>query len=434
MPALEKPYHRRETSPYFFYPMFHPKKDRLSGNDAAVFYESLDNKCKKGTRCEVYIHIPFCDSFCHMCACYKTHTPRDKSILKQYVDQLKREIGRYSKKTYVQSLDMESVYFGGGTPSVLTPDMIEDLLCFTKDHLPVKKNTEITFEGDVRTLKDRYRLTALRNSGCNRISFGVQTFNPLSRKLSGLVPTKDEILRCIEVLKDLDYRINFDIMYGLPSQNLSVFKEDLNTAMEVGADGLDLYETVLYPTTKLFQLRHSRDLPDGDERMEMLSFALGFLREQGFRQKSRAIFQKKNNFCRKLAVDTYFCPDTLAIGDSAIGCMNDFAYRNDSPLMEYMDWKDPKVLPLRLGLKLDQHDRYTRRILSLARNLTLNKKRFWKEIDYFKDAIQKLEQNGLVAENAHQLYLTDVGRLWTDNIITDLISTQQKMRSWKIIY
>jgi oxygen-independent coproporphyrinogen-3 oxidase len=248
MPEQEEPYQERATYPLFFYPMFHPAKHKLSKSDVDSFCRRLEERVKVPTICEIYIHIPFCDSFCHMCACYKTHTPRDKKIMVDYVEMLKKEMDFYAQTPYVQSLDVECVYFGGGTPTTLPAALIEELVSYTKECFDLKPQTEINYEGEVRTLKDKERLNALKKAGCDRISFGVQTFDPNSRKLTGLVPTFHEIRECIENLRELGYKINFDLMFGLPGQSFDTWKDDLDTALELGAEGLDLYESVIYPT------------------------------------------------------------------------------------------------------------------------------------------------------------------------------------------
>ncbi|RJQ65559.1 MAG: coproporphyrinogen III oxidase family protein [Desulfobacteraceae bacterium] len=430
---VKNPFKVRSTAPLFFYPMFHPGKDMMTRDKINSFIGNLQNPCVPSKKAEIYVHIPFCDSFCHMCACYKTHTPRDKSILARYVELLRREMDYYAGTPYVQALEIECVYFGGGTPSTLTRELIEELITHTKSRFNISGNKEITFEGDVRTLKDRDRLEALRRSGCNRVSFGVQTLNKTARKLSGLVPTLEEIKECIHTLRAYGYKINFDLMFGLPGQDMDIWKEDLQAAVELGVEGIDIYETIVYPTTKLFQLRHKRPMADGGQRMEMLSFAIEYLGTNSFVQKSKAIHEKDGNEFKLLQLG-HESPDTVAIGDSAIGYLNNYAYRNVSPLTAYMNRGNHAPLPLRLGIELDKEDYYARRMLILPKILKISKSKYSEEIRHYRDKVNEMIDMNLIEEDAEYLKLTPLGKLWTDNIAYELIPSRKRGRMWKIMY
>lgn len=434
MSNQKKPYQERVTYPLFFYPMFHPTRHMLSKDDVHSFYQALQEKCPRPTKDEIYIHIPFCDSFCHMCACYKTHTPRDQKIMYDYVRVIKMEMASYAQTPYVQSLDIRCVYFGGGTPTTLPAELIEELVSYTKECFNLKPQTEITYEGEVRTLKDKERLQALCNAGCNRVSFGVQTFDPTSRKLTGLVPTFQDIRECINNLREFGYKVNFDLMYGLPGQTFEAWKNDLSLAVELEADGLDLYETIIYPSTKLFRFRHKLEMADENQRLEMLKFAINYLQENGFTQKSRAVYEKPgNNF--KLVSIGQEPHNTIAVGDNALGYLNHFAYRNYSPLPVYMNMSQEDMkLPIRLGFQLDQEDVFTKAMAILPKAIRIRKHIFKEEINYFRHILDSLEQKGLIEEDEEEIKLTDLGLLWTDNIIWDLVPPGQKRLAWKIMY
>ena len=125
----------------------------------------------------------------------------------------------------------------------------------------------------MRSLKDKERLAVLREFGCTRVSFGVQTFNKRSRAFSGLKPRIADIRECIDNTREFGYDVNLDLMYGLPGQTPDVWMRDLRIAVEdVGAANIDIYDTVLYPHTILFQKRHQLkdELADWHARLEMM--------------------------------------------------------------------------------------------------------------------------------------------------------------------
>jgi oxygen-independent coproporphyrinogen-3 oxidase len=399
--------------------------------------DGLRRSGRAGDLASIYLHIPFCRNFCLFCPIYKTGVP-DETGLADYVDHLVREMRVYAKLQYVRKLRFGAIYVGGGSPSLLSPSLLSTLLTAVRDHFPLVEGCEISVEGEVRTLNDPDRLEALRAHGCTRISFGVQSFDPFVRLKSNLRPRQEEIETCVKGLRGAGFDVNMDLMFGLPGQTLAVWQADLARAVQMGADQLDCYDTVLYPNTKLFRLRHKYKalLADDVEKTAMFSYALDFCPSVGLEQRTNAIFSRDGvRFKLPSLFSGEGIYEIVALGDSAIGYLNGTAYRNISPLDRYMAWSGSPELPVRLIHALTPEERCTKRMLSFCRMLHVAKAELTPELLAFvRPILDDLIARGVVEEDAEELRLTRQGRLWYDNVFLSFIPRKQRAKMWKIMY
>lgn len=435
-----RPYQERVALPTFFFPFLSPNCDKATQEDIDFFYQKLNERCTTYKKALLYVHIPFCDSLCHFCAFYRVLTP-SMNVIEEYIKALKREMQTYSQTPYVRSLKIESIYFGGGSPSVLPPKVIDDLLFWTRDCFNLEPNIEFTYEGEIRTLKDKERLKVIYKNGCNRVSFGIQTFDREARRQVGLVPSFEEVIECIRNVGEMGYDINVDLMYGLPGQTMSVWKKDLSRAVELGVANIDIYDTILYPTSRLFQHRHNlkKKFPDEDTRIEMFRYALNYLKQEGYFHETIEDFSlpdKGYQMKKLLYGGGDGTAEIIGIGVNSIGFLSNIAYRNSSPLRDYVEWfASTKQFPIRLSCKVTSEDIATRVMVYLSKLLKIGKRYITKEvIDRHRNTLNRMQKQGLIEENDSIIKLTDIGVLWADNIATEFLEAKQKQKMWKVMY
>jgi len=400
---------------------------------------NLKVQAPPGRELLLYVHIPFCSSLCHFCGFYRTLAPEQDAI-DRYLAAIKNEMELYAQMPYIRSLSLRSIYFGGGSPSVLNPGQIDDLLKWTKRCFRPVSGTEWTFEGEARTIKDMKRLNIIRENGCSRISFGVQSFHEDVRKKAGIAATMHDVRECIGNLREMGYDINIDLMYGLPGQTLSVWKEDLATAVDIGAVHVDIYDTIFYPNTKMF--RHSAkyldEIPGERERLEMFDHALSWLASSGYRQETIEDFALKGSgyhMKRMLYGGNDGHAEMLGIGASSIGFLNKQAYRNFSVLEDYIDPLRSNVLPLRMVHKTTDSEMGVRMLVYLPRLLKIIKGNVGSEVlKLFCDTIEWMKEKGLIEENDVYLSLTRKGCLWADNIAMEFMDERQRKKMWQLLY
>jgi oxygen-independent coproporphyrinogen-3 oxidase len=432
-----RPFERRESLPQFFYPFLSPISDSADEAQVNLFTNSLSCKDPDGNLAGIYIHIPFCRNFCVFCPIYKTKIP-DEAGLAAYVEQLIREMDIYADLPYTRSLTFGAVYIGGGSPSSLPLPLVQRLLIAVRERFTLVDDCEITVEGEVRTLNEPGRLDGYKHAGCNRISFGVQSFDPFVRRKSNLRPRLEEIKTLIKNLHDTGYPVNMDMMYGLPGQTLEVWKTDLALAVDLGADQIDFYDTITYPNTKLFKLRHKyKSIMAGEsEKIAMVEHLLNFLPQQGLDPRINHIFSREGN---RFDWVTFLYSDgiaeTLAVGDSAIGYLNGRIYRNASPIDAYMAWKGTPRLPVRLLHTLTPEERSIKNIQRFCRFLQAEKDQLGTALlNIWRPVFDDLISRGVMGENSRRLWLTKLGQIWYDNVFLAFLPPEQRFKMWKIMY
>ena len=215
----------------------------------------------------VYLHIPFCEKKCNYCAFCSYATLKNKD---EYVSSLLKEIKFHYKNNY-----LNTIYFGGGTPSLLDNSDIERILnCFNYD-----KNTEVTLEANPNSL-DKNKLMFYKNIGINRLSLGVQSFNDDILSLIGRCHSSKDIYRTIEDIKNLEFdNYSIDLMYGLPSQNLEDWKKTLLKALEINPPHISLYGLKIEKGT-IFYKNLPENLPDDDIQSKMYNLAIEILADK----------------------------------------------------------------------------------------------------------------------------------------------------------
>ena len=434
---LPRPFEQRESLPQFFYPFLSPLSDRADEARVTRFTESLASPARPEALAGLYIHIPFCRNFCVYCPIYKTRIP-DEAGLWAYVDHLIKEMDAYANLSYVRGLKIGAVYIGGGSPSCLPIPLMRRLLLAVPERFTLIGECEITVEGEVRTLNDPQRLDVLRRSGCTRISFGVQSLDPFVRRKSNLRPKLENIEALVKNLRHFGYTVNMDMMFGLPGQTPAVWQADLARAVDLGADQIDCYDTITYPNTKLFKLRHKyKSIMAGEsEKIAMADHALEFLPRQGLLPVINHIFSREGNrFDWVSLMHSDGTAEMVAVGDSAIGYLNGCAYRNTSPIEAYMAWNGTPRLPVRLLHSLTIEERYVKGMLRFCRFLHTQKDQLDAALlEHMRPVIDDLIGRGVIEEDSRSLRLTRLGQIWFDNVFLSFVPSSQRLRMWKIIY
>ena len=218
----------------------------------------------------VYLHIPFCRSRCSYCD-FATDVYKNAEIVESYVSAIVKEI-EFSPKNEI----IDTIYFGGGTPSLLSARQLETILKRVHDVFSVTDDAEITMEMNpatvsLETLKD------YKNLGVNRASFGAQTFDDAELKRLGRKHTASDVRETIELLRQADFdNVSFDLIAGLPRQTLADWKRNLTEALKLQPEHLSLYLLEIHQSTPLAeQIRSGRQpLPDEDLAAEMYEVLL----------------------------------------------------------------------------------------------------------------------------------------------------------------
>lgn len=238
----------------------------------------------------VYLHIPFCKSRCSYCD-FATDVYRDSGAVERYVDAICAEIGT-SKAEITPFVD--TIYFGGGTPSLLTPAQLERILEAVRARFEVAGDAEITVEMNPATVTPE-KLTGYRALGVNRASFGVQTFNDRDLKLLARGHDANDARNTFKMLRDAGFsNISFDLIIGLPGQTLEDWQRNLDEALALDPEHLSLYILEVHEATPLAEQIRSgrRTAPDEELAAEMYEHLLDRIAATEFEQYEISNFAK----------------------------------------------------------------------------------------------------------------------------------------------
>jgi oxygen-independent coproporphyrinogen-3 oxidase len=228
----------------------------------------------------VYLHIPFCRSRCSYCD-FATDVYKSAQIVESYVSALVREIENFPTASAVNT-----IYFGGGTPSLLAPTQLEKILEAIYKKFSVARDSEITMEMNPATVTPE-TLKAYKSLGVNRASFGAQTFDDTELKRLGRKHTAADVRKTIELLRAADFtNVSFDLIAGLPRQTLCDWERNLDEALKLKPEHLSLYLLEIHEATPLAeQIRSGRQpLPDEELAAAMYEILLEKISAWGYEQ------------------------------------------------------------------------------------------------------------------------------------------------------
>lgn len=227
----------------------------------------------------LYIHIPWCIKKCPYCD-FNSHTATTELPEQEYVTALLRDLSNDLEFTQGRTLD--SIFFGGGTPSLFKPASIEAMVTAAQQQIGFSPDIEITLEANPGTFEQQ-KFSDFYHSGINRLSIGIQSFNQQQLQRLGRVHNGDEALRAIEMARQAGFEnFNLDLMHGLPDQQLEQAMADLQTAIELSPTHLSWYQLTIEANTEFY--KHPPQLPSDDARWDIYQQGQALLAEHGYQQ------------------------------------------------------------------------------------------------------------------------------------------------------
>ena len=321
----------------------------------------------------LYVHLPFCGSICYYCACNKVIT-RDRGRAAKYVRYLEREIDMCSE-LLAGGLDVVQMHWGGGTPTFLSHAELARLMAALRCRFNLEERSECSIEIDPRTLQ-MGTLELLRELGFNRISLGVQDFDPEVQRAVHRIQSEQQTLEAIAEARGLGFRsINVDLIYGLPRQHVIGFNRTLDKVIDSRPDRVALYNYAHLPAVFKPQRRiNEADLPSAETRVQLVSLAIRRLTGAGYAYigmdhfalpgDQLAVAQRQGRLQRNF--QGYSAGpdcDLLGLGISAIGQMGPTYSQNVKTLEEYYDRLERSVLPVLRGIELTADDLVRRAVI-----------------------------------------------------------------------
>lgn len=287
----------------------------------------------------LYIHVPWCVRKCPYCD-FNSHAAKsdipESAYLNALFEDLDQDIALASGRT------IETVFIGGGTPSLMSGDFYQKLFKRLRERLAFAKNAEITLEANPGTLEEG-RFEAFREAGINRLSIGVQSFNPAHLKALGRIHDSTAAHRAIETAKKAGFdNFNLDLMHGLPGQTPGDALEDLKAALNHEPPHLSWYQLTLEPNTEFYS--RPPDLPDDDLLWEIAQRGGAYLQQQGFTDYEVSAWSRKGKASRH-NLNYWTFGDYMALGAGGHGKIS----LPDGTIKRYWKTRQPDAYLNRIG-------------------------------------------------------------------------------------
>ncbi|WP_054024199.1 radical SAM family heme chaperone HemW [Bacillus sp. FJAT-28004] len=282
----------------------------------------------------LYIHIPFCTNKCHYCD-FTSYVLKGQPV-DQYLDALEQEMQRTVAEW--PPVEIDTVFVGGGTPTVLTPPQMERFLKAVRTYFPLAPDVEFTMEANPGTT-DIDKLTAMKEGGVNRISFGVQSFDNGLLERIGRIHSVDDVYRSIENARKVGFtNLSIDLMFGLPGQTVELLRDSVNKAMELGLPHYSIYSLKVEENTLFHKLyeRNELPLPPEEEEFNMFILLMDMLKKNGYGHYEISNFAEPGYESRHNS--TYWRNEPYyGLGAGAHGYVNRMRHVNLKGITPYID-------------------------------------------------------------------------------------------------
>ncbi|WPP47344.1 oxygen-independent coproporphyrinogen III oxidase [Pseudomonas sp. AN-1] len=380
----------------------------------------------------LYVHVPFCAHICYYCACNKVIT-KDRGRSAPYLQRLLREAELISRHLSPDQL-VEQLHFGGGTPTYLSHDELRQLMTGLRQHFHLLDDDtgDYSIEIDPREA-DWATMGLLRDIGFNRVSLGVQDFDPAVQRAVNRLQSVEETRAIVEAAHTLQFRsVNIDLIYGLPLQTPESFARTVEEVIALQPDRLSVFNYAHLPERFMPQRRiNAADLPSPGAKLEMLQRTIEQLTAAGYRyigmdhfalpDDELAIAQEEGSLQRNFqGYTTHGHCDLIGLGVSSISQIGDLYCQNSSDIADYQSTLDSNQLATRRGLHCTSDDRIRRAVIQqLICHFRLDFAEIEEQFNidfrgYFNDvwpSLQRVAEDGLIQLDTRGIDITAAGRL-----------------------
>ncbi len=378
----------------------------------------------------IYIHIPFCKSRCSYCD-FATDVYKNAETVERYVNALCKEIENFqSEKSKIQNpkskIQIDTIYFGGGTPSLLSPKQLEKILDIVHKKFSVDTDSEITMEMNPATMTLE-TVKEYRSLGVNRASFGAQTFDDTELKRLGRKHTANDVRETIELLRNADFdNVSFDLIAGLPRQTLEDWERNLDEALKLNPEHLSLYLLEIHEGTPLAeQIQSGRQpLPDEDLAGEMYELMLEKVSDKGFEQYEISNFSLPN-FQSRHNSKYWRCEPVYAFGVSAHSFDGiKTRWSNERDTFQYVGMIEQDNSAIVENSEINLKSEFVYLGLRLAEGININayKKQFDEDfIETYDENLRRFSEIGLIEISENHVKLTRKGFLFSNEVFIEFV-------------
>ena len=372
----------------------------------------------------LYIHIPFCIKKCAYCDFLSWSGDKDQK--EEYVRDLEQEIRSY--KTFAADYQVSTVYFGGGTPSILETGQIERIMEALRQTFRIEKKAEITLEMNPGTAR-KEKLKVYRQLGINRLSIGIQSVKNENLKLLGRIHTYEDFLESYHMAREAGFdNISGDLISSLPGQTLEEWKEELEILIRTPLEHLSVYQLIIEKGTEFYERygEHEELLPDDETSREIYLWTGEYLENQGFRQYEISNYARAGKESRH-NLRYWERKDYLGLGLGAASMIRNMRMSNTRDWEKYRTGcRDPRKIREEVEFLEEPRQIEEFMFLGLRKTRGVSRKEFrrtfGKDLDLiYEKTLKKYLENGMLQESGDRIFLSEEGILLSNQIFADFL-------------
>lgn len=372
----------------------------------------------------LYIHIPFCVKKCEYCDFLSWNAGEEER--QQYVAALLSEIESY--REFAKGYRVSTIFIGGGTPSVLLPKQMEDILQKIYEIFELERRPEITIEVNPGTV-DEEKLQCYKENGVNRLSMGLQSVKDEKLRLLGRIHTYQEFAESYELARKAGFdNISIDLISSVPGQTLQEWKEELETAAAQNPEHISVYQLIIEEGTPFYEkyAEHPELLPDEETSREIYLWTGKFLKEAGYEQYEISNYAKPGKESRH-NLKYWERGDYLGLGLGAASMVRNIRMSNTKDMRTYLERCDkPKTMREDVQFLEEPRQMEEFMFLGLRKTRGVSKKEFkrifGREMDMvYEKALHKCLENGMLLEHKDRIFLSEEGTLLSNMVLSEFL-------------
>jgi len=384
----------------------------------------------------LYTHIPFCRKRCHFCY-FRVYTDKNADDIKGYLDALLRELSVYAGKPVIGGRKPRFIYFGGGTPSYLSPDQLKFLSDGMKRLLPWDEAEEVTFEGEPGTLTD-HKLKAIRDLGVTRLSLGIEHFDDHILEVNGRAHRSKEVLRAYTYAREIGFpQINIDLIAGMVEETEEKWCEAVAKAVELRPDSVTIYQMEVPYNTGIYEQMKAEGklvapVADWETKRRWVNYAYGEFEKIGYTVTSGTTVVRDPAKVKFVYREGLFSgADILSIGVASFGHLNGVHYQNYHDFQPYIDAVNAGRLPVHRAYTPNAEERYIREFMLQLKLGSMSIEKFTQKFgrdprEQFAQALASLKEQGFLTEGDNRIGITREGLLQVDRLLFEFFKPEHK--------
>lgn len=434
---------------YTSYPTALQFTDAFNAEDHKKF-ASQSNQLPIPRPLSVYVHIPFCQTLCYYCGCTKIVT-RNQQRVTDYLGSLYREI-ELQAALFDKDRVVEQLHFGGGTPTYLAEEQLREVMRRLSANFDLQKtpDREFSIEIDPRTV-DLNAIDTLAELGFNRLSMGIQDFDPQVQKAVNRIQSEESVRELTEKSRAAGFEsISFDLIYGLPGQTVESFSRTLDTVIDLAPDRIAVYNYAHLPQRfKGQRMIKSEEIPSPDVKLDILNSSISKLIDARYEyigmdhfalpDDELAVAQRTGELQRNFqGYSTHRSCDLIGLGISSISHIGDSFSQNVVGTASYAEILAQGKLPIQRGLVLNDDDRLRGAVIQQMMCFGYIDFDYFSQkfnidfTEYFAAELQRLkplEEDNLITTNTRRVDITTRGRLLLRTVarVFDIYSGDQSL-------